>query len=101
MSYTLLLLVFGISVIYIETTVLGLGVEEQPKRGINVCGVLEICAEDQCCVGNMVQGYCVNNPAEGEPCANRTIGKEEYYCGRCGKHMICIEEICQKKNETL
>ncbi|GFT97032.1 hypothetical protein NPIL_619171 [Nephila pilipes] len=65
MPYTLLLLIFGICVIYIETTVLGLRIVEMSKMEKEACGFNLLCTEDQCCVGNKIEGYCVDNPAEG------------------------------------
>ncbi|PRD25824.1 UNVERIFIED_CONTAM: hypothetical protein NCL1_39801 [Trichonephila clavipes] len=62
----------------------------EQKNIKKICGFRK-CSEDQCCVGNFVIGYCLSSPGEGEPCANRTSKKEEYFCGRCGDSMKCAE----------
>ncbi|GFR18414.1 uncharacterized protein TNCT_552041 [Trichonephila clavata] len=76
------------------------GKKVEPLNITNVCGFRK-CAEDQCCVGTVAIGYCLNSPAEGEPCANRTFKIEKYFCGRCGDSMECVDEICRKTGNSI
>ncbi|CAL1263788.1 unnamed protein product [Larinioides sclopetarius] len=101
MSFSLIILVVGCCFICSEMTISKASSSEAAEMAnlylnlTQICG-FKRCTDTQCCVGNAIIGYCLDSPKEGEPCAVRANAMEEFFCGKCGLKLKCIDGRCRK-----